>query len=233
MIKFKGRILSWLLRLQRWSWRVHIEGRERLDQMYAGNKRILFCFWHGKYVPIFPLMEGYKVCVITNQSNRGNVIDEICRNFGYQTVQIPDQRRHGPLRLTEKRLSEAQSGVSLQLIEKALYGVQAGAFAVDGPLGPRHRVKSGVIRIASELGFELLPVSVGIRSKITFHKRWDRMEIPLPLAKVCLVIGEPAKVPPELRSWQVKAWSDDLAEAIMLLDKQAEKMLHKNKRQKE
>lgn len=137
MIKFKGWMLSWVLRLQRLTWQVHIEGREHLDRRYATNKRFLLCFWHGKYIPIFPVLEGCRACVITNRSNRGNVIAEICRNFGYQSAQITDQPQHGSSRLMEKALSAAP----------------AGGIAVDGPLGPRHHVKSGVIRIASFAGF--------------------------------------------------------------------------------
>ncbi|MBW2558668.1 MAG: DUF374 domain-containing protein [Deltaproteobacteria bacterium] len=216
-VRIKGWFLSQLLRLQRLTWRAHIEGREHLDRLYAGNKRFLFCFWHGKYVPIFPLLEGSNACVVSSQSERGSIIAEICRNFGYQSVQIPDQARHG----------------SLRLMEEALSGAQAGGIAVDGPLGPRHRVKSGVIRMASALGLDLLPVSVDSRKKIVFKKRWDRREIPLPFTKVCLVIGEPIEVPPELRSGQVRNLTDNLAETIAKLDKKAENMVRKNGTQKE
>jgi lysophospholipid acyltransferase (LPLAT)-like uncharacterized protein len=82
----------------------------------------------------------------------------------------------------------------------ALAEARAGAVAVDGPLGPFHRVKSGVIRIASALGFELLPGSVDSRRKMVCYKRWDRMEIPMLFTRVCLVIGEPIQVPSGLRS---------------------------------
>ncbi len=209
IIKVKGLMLSRVLRLQGLTWRVHSEGREHLNRLYAAEKRFLLCFWHGKYVPIFTLLEGYETCVISSLSERGSVIAEICRNFGYQSVQIPDQPRHASLRLMVEVLAEAQ----------------AGAVAVDGPLGPRGRVKSGVIRMASALGFVLLPVSVGSRRKIALNKRWDRMEIPLPFTKVCLVIGEPIKVPPALRPMQIQNWADNLAEAIAQLDKKAEDMV--------
>lgn len=205
-------MLYWVLRLQRLTWRVHIEGREQLNRLYATNKRFLFCFWHGKYVPIFPLLEGHKACVVSSRSERGSVIAAICRNFGYQSTQIPDRPSRDSLRLMGEVLSEAR----------------AGGIAVDGPLGPRHRVKSGVIWMASALEFDLLPISVDSRRKMVFNKRWDRMEIPLFFTKVCLVIGEPIKVPPELHSGQMRAWADNLAKAIAKLDKEAENTALKN-----
>ena len=187
---FKGRVFSSLLRLQRLTWCVRFEGREHLDRLYSIEKRFLLCFWHGRYVPIFSLPEGCKACVVSSRSEQGSVIAEICRTFGYQSAQIPDQPRRDSLRLMGEVLSEAR----------------AGGIAVDGPLGPRGRVKSGVIRMASALGFDLLPVSLDSRRKKVFIRRWDRMEIPLPFTTVCLVFGESIKVPPELRSGQVRVW---------------------------
>ncbi|NOY87328.1 MAG: hypothetical protein GXP52_08520 [Deltaproteobacteria bacterium] len=217
MIKFKGWMLSWVLRLQRMTWRVHIEGRENLDRLYADEKRFLLCFWHGKYVPIFPLLEGCKACVVSSRSVRGSVIAEIGRNFGYQSTQMPDRPSRDSLRLMREVLSEAR----------------AWGIAVDGPLGPRGRVKSGVIRMASALEFDLLPVSLDSRRKMVFNRRWDRMEIPLPFTTVCLVFGEPIKVPPELRFGQVKNLADKLAEAISQLDAKTENMVRENLPQKE
>ena len=210
-VRIKGWSFSRLLRLQRRTWQVHIEGQERLDRLYADRKRFLFCFWHGKYVQIFPLLEGYRLCVITNRSERGNVIAEVSRNLGYQSTRIPDQPRRG----------------SLELMKKELIAAQAGGIAVDGPLGPRHRVKSGVIRIASAAGFDLLPISVDSRRKIVFERRWDRMEIPLLFTKVCLVIGETIKIPPGIRSPQLQDLTEDLAETMLKLDRKAENIIRK------
>jgi lysophospholipid acyltransferase (LPLAT)-like uncharacterized protein len=208
IIKLKGFLLSWVLRLQRLTWRIRIEGREHLDRLYGTKNRFLICFWHGKYVPIFPLLEGYEACVISSQSKRGSVIAEICGNFGYQSAQIPGRKGSGTPTLMGDLLS----------------GTQAGGTAVDGPLGPRHRVKSGVIRMASDFGFSLLPVSVGSRRKLVLNNRWDRMELPLPFATICLSFGKPIKVPPNLRHKQIREWADHLAEAIETLGDEAQNM---------
>lgn len=212
-IKLKGRLFSWTLRLQCLSWKAHIQGREHIDRLYNTKKRFLFCFWHGKYVPIFPLLEGYNACVISSQSVRGSIIAEICRNFGYQSAQIPDQPRRD----------------SLKLIHEILSDVQAVATAMDGPLGPFHHVKFGMIRAASFLGFDLLPVSVSGRRKIVLSKRWDRMELPLPFTRVCLVFGNPIRVPPDLNHAQVQQLADRLARTITGLGDRAEKIAREMK----
>ena len=214
MIQFKGWILSFLLRLQRLTWRIRIEGIERLDRLYTDNRQFLFCFWHGIYIAIFPILEGYRASVITNRSKRGNIIAEISKNFGYQSIQIPDKPHHG----------------ALSLLEEALSRTKAVGIAVDGPLGPRHLVKNGVIRIASDIRFDLLPVSIYSQRKIVLKKRWDRMEIPLLFTKISLVFGKPIKVPPKLNPDQVQTWAVNLAEAMTRLDKKAEYMIRSDRK---
>lgn len=208
VIKLKGFLLAWVLRLLCLTWRVCFQGREHMDWLYNTESCFLLCFWHGKYVPIFPLLEGYKACVISSQSDRGSIIAEICRNFGYQSAQIPDQASRDSFRLMKEILSQAR----------------AGGTAADGPLGPYHQVKYSLIQVASALGFDLLPVSVGSSRKIILNKRWDRMELPLPFTKVCMVFGKPIKVPPNLRSGQIRQLAGHLAKAITDLDDKAQKI---------
>ena len=128
-----------------------------------------FCFASGmgNTFRYFLCWKATGYVFITNRSERGNVIAEVSRNLGYQSTRIPDQPRRG----------------SLELMKKELIAAQAGGIAVDGPLGPRHRVKSGVIRIASAAGFDLLPISMDSRRKIVFEKRWGPYGDPPPLHK--------------------------------------------------
>lgn len=214
--KIKSWTLTQILRFQHLTWRVCIENREHLESLYAKNGRFLLCFWHGKYIPIFSILEGYEACVITNLSKRGGIIAEISRNFGYQSLQIPEQARTASFRLMAKALAKAPGG----------------AIAVDGPLGPRHQVKHDIIRVASVLGLNLLPASVGSRRKKVFYKRWDRLEIPLLFTKVCLVIGEPIQIPKKLDSGQISKWADRLSEKIIQIDKEAENLAYKEEHKK-
>lgn len=208
-IKLKGLSFAWFLRSQRLTWRICFHGRDRLDRLYSMGKPFLICFWHGKYVPIFPLLEGYDASVITNQSKRGSVIAEIGGNFGYKNIQIPNQPGRG----------------AFTLIGEALSGVRACGIAVDGPLGPRYRVKTSVIHMASAFGFDILPVSMGSRRKIVLNGRWDRLELPLPFTRVCLVFGDPIKVPPDLCNGQIRQLASHLTEAITELDDKAQDLV--------
>ena len=205
MIKVKAWFLARFLRLQCRTWRVEIKGREHLDRLYSQAKPILVCFWHGKYVPIFPLMEGYAGTIISSQSDRGNVIAEICRHFGYQSTQIAEQATRE----------------SLKQMGGILAGVQVAATALDGPLGPYHRIKHGILRTALDQGFTMLPVTFSCRRKIVLKHRWDRLELPLPFTRICLSIGEPISLPVERNHRRIRSYVDRLGESLTALDDQA------------
>ncbi|MGH6636008.1 MAG: glycosyltransferase [Gammaproteobacteria bacterium] len=203
--KLIGWLWSWLLRLQCATWRTKYEGIEDLDQILRQGRRVMFSFWHGKYVPLFALLRGRSACVFTSKSNRGEVISDICRRFGYHCVQIPDNGR----------------AYSISTMRRALVDHQNGGIAVDGPVGPYHRVKKGAIKLASELGYEVVPASVCARRRRVLKHRWDRLEIPGLFTRVGFAIGAPIQVPPDLCPEEVNRFTERLHQALESLDQRA------------
>ncbi|MCI0666585.1 MAG: hypothetical protein L0Y38_04670 [Methylococcaceae bacterium] len=212
----KIRLLGWLwatfLRSLCWSWRKRYDGLAPIDEARKQGHKFMLCFWHGKYIPIMALCSwlwierrAENACVFASLSARGAVIAEICRNFGLDCVLIPD--------LGHK--------YSYELMRNALSEHRAGVIAVDGPLGPNHRVKQGAIRLASELGFHLVPASVFADRSWIMEERWDRMEVPKPLSRTGLVMGDPIPVAPDLSRGQIRALVRYLEDRLDVLEEQA------------
>lgn len=199
-----GGAVARLLEVLRASWRVEAHGLDRFDAMLASGRRGLVLFWHGKYVPLFVLLRDRRGCVFTSESKRGAAIGAICRHFGYECVCLPDRGGDS----------------SLARMERALEGHGTTALAADGPLGPYHTVKRGPVLLASRLGFEVVPVSFAARPTLVARARWDRMELPLPFARVALELGDPLGVPRAVAesAEEVAAWSRRLHAALDAVD---------------
>jgi hypothetical protein len=198
------------------TWRKHATGMGPVDEARAHRQKMMLCFWHGKYLPIIVLMwwqwialRGQTACVFTSRSARGEVIAEICRRFGLECVLIPD--------LGQKR--------SYALMHAALARHDYGVIAVDGPLGPARKVKQGAIRLASDLGYALVPVSMHAERRLVIARRWDRMEIPWPGTRLGLALAPPIAVPPEIDRAGVRAVSDTLAARLGELEGVAARLL--------
>lgn len=198
-----------LLRLQRASWRIRCAGLEAFDAALASRRPLLAVFWHGKYIPLFVLLEGRRAVVFTSRSRRGSVIAEICRRFGYQATLVPERQRQHSLEIMRRRLAETG----------------AGGIAADGPRGPYHVVKPGPVTLASELGMAIFPVSVAAEPKKVLTGRWDHMELPRFFARVALVVSEPLVVPAGLEGEALTAWQERLHHALDETDRQAGELL--------
>ncbi len=66
----------------------------------------------------------------------------------------------------------------------------------DGPYGPSHEPKKGVVYIARKAGATIIPTasftSTGVRIP-----RWDRYTVPFPFSRISVVFGEPLEVSPD------------------------------------
>ena len=210
-LSVKGFLFSGLLRLVRKTWRVQIEGQAYLDQYYENGKQCLIGFWHGKYAPIFPLLEGYDALVITSLSTRGSILGEICRSFGYKNAQIPD----------EPKLD------SFKQLLHDLKPKKVSGTALDGPLGPYHKTKPSLIRLCGMLGLDIVPVTVSSSRSIKASKRWDKLEVPLPFSRVCLIFGEPIPIPPHLKHSELQTFSKHIDQELDELQTKAVAILRR------
>lgn len=69
-------------------------------------------------------------------------------------------------------------------------------FTPDGPKGPRRVASPGVVAVARLGHARILPVAAACRPKLT-ARSWDRLQAPLPFARVAVVEGEFIPVPVE------------------------------------
>lgn len=162
-----------------WAWSATLRKQTgqlgKLDRYVTEDHQVLAVFWHGKYLPLFPLAKGRQAVVITVDSFRGKVIAAISRRFGYRPVLLP----------AETRISGFPA-----LVQQV--GENAGliALALDGPSGPYHRIRSGALQLGALHGVMLAPVGVASSRKIVLSSRWDRQEAPLPFSRVVIAVGD-------------------------------------------
>jgi len=68
----------------------------------------------------------------------------------------------------------------------------------DGPRGPRHEIKTGIVYLASRSGNSIVPTGFGVSRAWRIKGSWTDQVIPKPFSKVILLVGQPIFVPAEL-----------------------------------
>jgi len=82
--------------------------------------------------------------------------------------------------------------------------------AIDGSRGPRDVVQGGVIALAQRVGGVVLPVTAAAHPAWVHRRGWDHALVPLPFARVVIVVGEPLDVPPRLKPDELAALCREL-----------------------
>jgi lysophospholipid acyltransferase (LPLAT)-like uncharacterized protein len=157
---------------------IHIQ-RNFACSIHNRAQPALLAIWHGRLLYFIYLYRHLKGTVLVSQSKDGELISQILAHFGVHAT----------------RGSSSRGGTQalLQMIKRIQDGYY-GAFTPDGPRGPRHRVKAGIISAAQKTGAPILPVVYNAKWKRVLPS-WDRFILPLPFSRIVVVYGEPVYVP--------------------------------------
>lgn len=97
--------------------------------------------------------------------------------------------------LVVRRGSSSRGGARglAALIRLLRQGLDA-AFAVDGPRGPRGLVQPGAIAAARHARGVVVPIGCASSRSFVLKRSWDQFELPLPFARVAVVVGSAIEV---------------------------------------
>lgn len=99
------------------------------------------------------------------------------------------------------------------------------SMTVDGPRGPRHQVKLGLIDIARQTGAPLLPVGFAYSKTKIFNKSWDRFRLPYPFSKIHFRFGPPINIPAHLSLAELAPYQEKLRQDMLEQESMANQMM--------
>ena len=177
--RFLLKVAPWLAaRLIRWLHRrikpVCI-GAEPLQAVWADGKNVILSFWHDQ---LFMMAAGYagpKANVMISASMDGELI---ARTMTYFDI--------GSIRGSSSRGGRAAFRAMIDLGDEPL----DLAFTPDGPRGPRHEIKDGVVQLARVTGRPIVPMAFACSNGHRFNS-WDRFLLPYPWGKGVYSFGAP------------------------------------------
>lgn len=162
--------------------RLRHHGDAALRAWEAHGERFILAFWHRHLLLMPYAYRGRRISVLISRSSDGELIARTVARFGIDAT----RGSSGPPR------KGGAAGLR-ELLRKGWEGYDL-AFTPDGPRGPLGVVQPGVILAAAATGFPVQPVAIAA-TRCRRLRSWDRFLVPLPLATVHLVYGEPLSVP--------------------------------------
>lgn len=214
ILPLKRRILFWLATRLGWLvlialgklTRIQFHGREHYESLRAARQPFIYSIWHGKImVPIF-VHRDEGICGMVSEHNDGEMIAQTLHRLGYTTVRGSSTR--GGKRAMLAMIRILQTG-----------GV--GAIMPDGPRGPRHIFKAGLLAIAQKGHAAILPMTF-VSTRVWCFKSWDQFTLPKPFSRTIALYGEPIFVPQEMNEAEFEAKRLEVEQRMLDLEAEAE-----------
>ena len=158
-------------------WKIH--GWENFEAAERSGRSVVYAFWHAEIFAATWFWRQRGIVVMTSQNFDGEYIGRIIQLHGYGASR-GSSSRGGMRALVEM----------VRLVRKG----RPAAFTVDGPRGPRHAVKAGVMLLAKATGAPIVCFHIVPERAWVFRKSWDRTEIPRPFSHAAIFIAPPILV---------------------------------------
>ncbi len=164
-----------ILRLLRATVTIERHGSAELERCWHSDQRVLMAFWHGRSIMMPFFYQGPGVSIMNSTHRDGEIVTRALARLGIHST----------------RGSSSRSAVAGALgLLRAFARGRDLALIPDGPRGPAGKAKAGVAELALQTRAPLFPVAVSC-SKALRLRTWDRMMLPLPGARVVVVVGDP------------------------------------------
>lgn len=168
---------QWLVRALLATLRFHVEDRAGVTK--PGGTPVLWAFWHNRLLIMPHLFErftsGRPSAALTSASKDGELLAAFLACFGVGAIRGSSSRR-GALAWRELR----------RAVEAGLYV----GITPDGPRGPRYHLNPGLLLLAQKTGTPVLPTRIRYSRKLEL-KSWDGFQIPMPFARVDVLLDHP------------------------------------------
>lgn len=183
----------WFIRLLGPTLRISVSYEEGAQKTLA-ERPLVASFWHSCIIPATYIFRDMGIRVMSSYSYDGEYMGRIIKRFGFVAVKGSSSRN--PIR-------------ALLGLRRALDEGWTVAFTLDGPRGPRHRVKPGPVGLAKSSGLPLTSFHAAVE-KAWILNSWDRMMIPLPFSRVLVRVGRLVPVPQDASEAELERCSAEL-----------------------
>ena len=177
--------------------KIELKGFEKVRPI-INSRKFIWALWHSRLLLPNYLSKGLDGTAMVSGSEDGEFVARILKKQGHEAI----------------RGSTTRGGIKAlsALIKKLKEKQKTSLIIPDGPQGPRFKVKLGIIILARETGYPILPFSYSAK-KMKVFSSWDRFILPYPFTKCLGIYGKPFYVPKD-------ANKDDLMRYQNLLEKE-------------
>jgi hypothetical protein len=187
----------WFIRLIGPTLRVSVSYEEG-GQKTLDERPLVASFWHCCMLPATYIWRNMGIRVMSSNSYDGEYMGRIIHKFGFVAV---------------KGSSSRNAVRALLGLRRALEDGWTVAFTLDGPRGPRRKVKPGPAALARSSGVALTMFHVAV-DRAWVLNTWDRLMVPAPFSRVLVRFGKLIPVPADASDEDLDRYTAELQSSL-------------------
>lgn len=171
-----------LIRLLAFTYRFRVVGAPP-SRGPGGEVGYILAIWHQNLFAGILAQSGLRHTVMVSRSGDGDPVAFLCSRLGHHVVRGSSKK------------GERDKGGKLakdEMIEVLKTGMP-GAVTVDGPSGPAHEVKPGIIEMARLACVPIIPY-LPIPARYWTFGSWDAFRLPKPFTRIDIHYGQPLAI---------------------------------------
>ncbi len=158
------------------------------------KEKHLYCMWHDILLMSTFCGKSDSMAALVSQHQDGGYLSIILNELGIK-----------PIRGSSRRGGSKAMRQCLQAAENHHISITP-----DGPTGPRHKLKPGIVFLASQSGRKIVPVTSCCKRYWRIKAKWTDMLIPKPFTTIFIVTGKHFSVPENLSRDQLQTHIEKL-----------------------
>jgi hypothetical protein len=175
-----------------------------------GEARHLYCVWHDQIVMVLFSGRPKRAAGLVSKHQDGSYVADVMRMRGIK-----------PVRGSTKR---GGAEALRQLLETAKD--HHITITPDGPRGPRHEIKPGIVFLASQTGRKIVPTAFYCKRSWAIKGSWTDMLLPKPFTRIIALGGTPLEVPPNLSREELAEYLGKLEALMQDCEQKAQRLMN-------
>jgi lysophospholipid acyltransferase (LPLAT)-like uncharacterized protein len=169
------------------TWRKKVIYHPEAEKLVRNQNSFCIACWHQNNFTNIWLNKVVTAVIMASPSLEGKLIGLVMEKMG--AIIAWGSSRKQPI-----------SGLK-SLVRITKQGFRCPVITVDGPIGPRHKPKPGILEVSRLSNIPIVPLGTSSSNPWVLKKTWDLTEIPKPFSTVVYFFDKPLELDPaEIKS---------------------------------
>ncbi len=208
-VRLSGFLFAIAMRVLFWTLRLDVRTTRNANPYAAsGDAIFLYPVWHDSAVIAAFGGRHARTVALTSHHRDGSFVTSVLKAIGVPAVRGSTAHRGGNA-LREILTTARDRDIVM---------------TPDGPRGPRRKMSSGTIFLASRSGRAIVPTAFSCERSWTIQGSWTNLMIPKPFSKVFLLAGDPIEVPVDISRDKLTQYTAQIQDHMDRLNAQAQRL---------